>query len=69
MFKDPAVRKWQAAILKECRKRLGRELTPEETRFITDRGGFIALEMIQDTVTSLEGQALEAYLNSEAADG
>lgn len=66
MDNERLVRRWQKAILKESRKRLGRELTETEKRFITSRGGFIALEMIEDTVKTLDGPELAAYLNSEA---
>ena len=59
------VENWHAEILQECQKRLGRKLTPEEERFITSRGAFIALEMIEDTVKSIHGAELETYLNSE----
>ena len=57
---DPTVRNWQKALLRECKKILGRPLTEAETRFITSRGGFIALEMIQDTVKSSAPEELEA---------
>jgi len=62
------ISKWQKSILKECRRRLGRDLTSAETQFVTSRGGFIALEMIDETVKSLEGAALAEYLNSESQD-
>lgn len=58
--------RWQRAIIKECKKKLGRVLTPVEKTFITSRGGYIALEMIHDTVKALEGEELVKYLNSEA---
>ena len=60
------VKVWHRKIVEECERRLGRELTTVENKFITSRGGFIALEMIEDTVNSLEGGALSDYLNSEA---
>lgn len=63
------INKWQKSILKECRKRLGRDLTNAETQFVTSRGGFVALEMIDDTVKSLEGKELAEYLNSESQGG
>jgi len=66
MFKDRTVNRWQKAIMKECVKRLGRKLSEEEQRFITSRSGFIALEMIDDTVKTLEGADLAQYLNSES---
>ena len=59
------VQNWHAEILRECRDRLGRELTPDEQRFVTSRGSLIALEMIEDTVKSIRGRELEMYLNSE----
>lgn len=60
------VSKWQAAIVKDCEKILGRALVPTESSFIS-RGGFLALEMIHDHVKSLAGQPakLEEYLRSE----
>jgi hypothetical protein len=66
---EKLVKKWQGAIIRVCRERLGRELTPQENRFIASRGGFIALEMIDDTVKSLQGAELEKYLNSEQHNG
>ena len=56
---------WHARILQECQARLGRELTPEEEDFVTSRGGLMALEAIEDTVSSIRGAELEEYLNSE----
>lgn len=67
MANKKLMKNWHASIMKQCRQRLGRPLTPEEERFITSRGAFVALEMIEDTVRSLSGPDLEAYLNSEAA--
>lgn len=60
------VRNWQAAIIREAEKRLARDLTDSERSLITSRGGFFALEMIEDTVNGLEGDDLIAYLNQEA---
>ena len=65
MDNEKLVRNWHQSIIKECQKRLGRTLTGEEEVFITSRGGFIALEMIEDTVKRLVGKELEEYLNSE----
>ena len=61
-----AVRNWHRSIILQCESRLGRELTDAEAEFITSRGGFIALEFIEGTVKTLEGEALEQYLNSES---
>ncbi len=66
MDNEKLVRNWHRSILKECRTRLGRDLTAAEETFITSRGGFMALEMIEETVKSLSGKELERYLNSEA---
>ena len=68
MDNEHPVRKWQAAIVRDCRRILGRELTPPEKAFITRRAGFIALEMIEDEVRSLTGRPdeLQRYLRSEA---
>ena len=62
------VKNWHAHIITECEKRLGRELSDAENSFITSRGAFIALEMIEGTVKTLEGDDLREYLNSEASD-
>ena len=65
MDNEKLVRNWHESIIKECQKRLGRNLTGEEERFITSRGGFMALEMIEDTIKRLVGKELKKYLNSE----
>lgn len=66
MNNERLARNWHKSIIKECQKRLGRNLTEEERIFITSRGGFIALEAIEDTVKSIVGKDLEKYLNSES---
>jgi hypothetical protein len=66
MDNERLVRRWHKAIIYESQKRLKRKLTEGELSFITSRGGFIALEMIEDTVKTLEGGELEKYLNSES---
>ena len=65
---EQLVRNWQAAILRECRRILARELTPPESAFIKSRRGFVALEMVEDEVRSLTGKPgeLQRYLRSEA---
>ncbi len=65
MDNEQLVKSWHEAIITECRKRLGRNMTMEEDAFITSRGGFIAIEMIEDTIKTLEATELEEYLNSE----
>ena len=59
------VKNWHKKILVESEQRIGRKLTADEAQFITSRGGFIALEVIEDTVMLLRGKELEDYLNSE----
>ncbi|MGD0827756.1 MAG: hypothetical protein ABSA09_06670 [Desulfobaccales bacterium] len=66
MNNEKLVINWHNSIIRECQKRLGRNLTDEEEIFITSRGGFVALEMIEDTVKTLAGKELEEYLNSES---
>jgi hypothetical protein len=53
------------AIIETATRKLGRELTEKESRFITSRGGFIALELIMDTVDADPRDEVERYLNSE----
>jgi hypothetical protein len=59
--------KWQAAIIRDCEKILGRKLREPEKLFISSRAGYIALEMIHDHVKALAEKPdhLERYLNSE----
>jgi hypothetical protein len=57
--------RWHRAIIADAKKKLGRKLKPHEKEFITSRGGFIALEMIHDTVKSVGKEELESYLGSE----
>ena len=54
------------AIIAIASSKLGRNLTERETRFITSRGGYIALEIIMDTVRAESKDVVERYLNSEA---
>jgi len=65
MDNEKVTKKWHKTIINECQNRLGRKLTDKELSFIESRKGFIALEMITDTVKSLQGQELEQYLNHE----
>jgi hypothetical protein len=65
MDNERLVKKWHKSILAECVKRLARQLTEKEERFVTSRSGFMALEMIEDSVRSLSGVELETYLNQE----
>lgn len=62
----PEVR-WQAAIIRDCERILGRKLRKSEKMFISSRAGYIALEMIHDHVKGLaeKPDELERYLDSE----
>ena len=50
MNSEATVKNWQKAIIADAEGKLGRTLEVHEREFITSRGGFIALEMIHDTV-------------------
>ena len=65
MSSDPTVQNWHTAIIAEAEANLRRSLKSYEKDFITSRGGFIALEMIHDTVRAVAAAELEAYLSSE----
>jgi hypothetical protein len=67
MDNEPLVRNWQAAIIRKCHEILGRGLTSAELAFIQSRGGFLALEQIEDHVQSLREspEELERFLHSD----
>ena len=65
MNSEAAVKSFHAAIIEAATQKLGRNLTAKEDKFITSRGGFIALEMILDTVNAETKEGVERYLNSE----
>jgi hypothetical protein len=62
---DRAARNWQTSIVAAAEAKLKRPLRDYERRFIECRGGFIALEMIHDTVQAADASELERYLGSE----
>jgi cytochrome P450 len=64
MGNERLVRTWQAKIIETCEQKLARPLLPEERKFITDTAGFLALEMIHDTVAGLPPAELAEYLGS-----
>ena len=68
MNSQRAVTNWHRNIINDCEQSLGRRLTQAEHLFIFSRGGFIALEIIHDTVKALASNQIElaSYLNSEA---
>lgn len=67
MNSDATVRAFQNRIAALAAERIGRALTDQESRFITSRGGFLALEAILDTVRDSSPTDVERYLNSESA--
>jgi len=62
---DRTARSWQKVIISDSEAKLKRPLREYERRFIECRGGFIALEMIHDTVKAADAGELERYLGSE----
>ena len=60
-----AIRSFQREIIRIAARQLGRELTAKEKEFVTSRHGFVALEMIHDTVCAGSAAEVEQYLNSE----
>jgi len=65
MDNERAVRTWQKAIIADAEAKLGRPLIPSERAFVESHGGFLALEMIHDTVKAAGVAELELYLASE----
>ena len=65
MNSEATVKNWQRTIVADAEAKLGRPLRDHERGFITSRGGFIALEMIHDTVRAVGRDDLETYLSSE----
>lgn len=69
MDNQELVRNWQAKIIDIAERRLGRVLGDAERVFIMSRGGFRALEMMEESVSGYGVKELERYLNSEAGRG
>lgn len=65
MDNEKIIEQWQEKIRGECERKLQRPLTNVENNFVRSRQGFIALEMIQDTVLAIQPEELQVYLNSE----
>lgn len=66
MDNQKLINQWREVIIKKAEKKLHRKLTNNELKFINSRSGFIALEMIEETVTYYNINELERYLNSES---
>ncbi|WP_395400566.1 hypothetical protein ACHMW6_24100 [Pseudoduganella sp. UC29_106] len=65
MNSDKMVTTWQDQILVECERIMQRPLTKAETSFVRNRKGFLALEMMEDSVATMARSELLAYLNSD----
>ncbi|HVU27704.1 MAG TPA: hypothetical protein VHG71_08215 [Verrucomicrobiae bacterium] len=65
MNSEATVKNWHKAIIADAEKKLQRPLKDYEKKFITSRGGFIALEMIHDTIKAFSANEIESYLSSE----
>lgn len=65
MNTDRTAKNWQKAIIADAEEKLGRTLLSHEREFIASRSGFIALEMIHDTIKASRNDEIEAYLGSE----
>jgi len=55
---------WQVKILADCERILQRQLTDVEKSFVRGRDGFVALEMIEDSISQMGAMELTSYLNS-----
>jgi hypothetical protein len=62
------VAKWHNNIIEICGEKLGRALSSKERQSITQHEGFLALEMIEDTVSHAQPNELERYLVSIAVE-
>jgi hypothetical protein len=65
MNNEKMVGAWQEKILAECERILQRPLTGAETAFVRSREGFVALEMIEDSIAAMDPAELLKYLNSD----
>lgn len=65
MDNERLVKKWHREIISDAEGKLGRGLKENEKTFITSRGGFIAIEMIHDTIKASTKEEIEEYLGSE----
>jgi hypothetical protein len=64
MDNEKLVSAWQRTIIDICAARLARPLSSAERNFLTQIGGFQALEMIEDTVRQIPADKLASYLAS-----
>lgn len=67
MDNQEVISRWHMKIIGICEAKLKRLLSNEERAFICRRGAFVALEMIEDSASTLPASELVDYLNSEIA--
>ena len=65
MESNHIIESFHSAIIRVAVSKLGRGLSEKENLFITQREGFVALEMIHDSVCAATKDELVRYLNSE----
>ena len=65
MKPDRTTRNFHKSIIASAERIVGRRLTDKGIRFIISRGGYVALEMIHDTIKSGTKDEIIAHLNSE----
>lgn len=68
MSNDKMVIDWQQKILMDCERILQRPLIYAENSFVRGRTGFIALELIEGSVSQMNAAELVEYLNSDRDD-
>ena len=68
MNNDEMVKAWRQKIFGDCERILQRQLTDVETSFVHSRAGFIALELIEDSISNMNAVELLEYLNSDRDD-
>jgi hypothetical protein len=68
MDNQKIVSHWHIKIIGICEARLQRMLSDEEREFVHRRGAFVALEIIEDSVSTMPTAELADYLNSEIDD-
>jgi len=66
MIMDRTTKNWHRKIITDAERIVGRRLTTAEADFITRRGGYVALEMIHDTIKAGTKAGIVRYLKSEA---
>jgi hypothetical protein len=66
---EKSVQNWQKAIIADAERKLGRWLKSYKREFIASRRGFIALEMIHETIKAAEKDELDRLAHNKWEDG